>query len=63
MCDTKPSVEDIDEMIAQKEGQIAGLQRGLPYADHGAYGQDVNKIHGLRHDISELKHKRESMGC
>lgn len=39
-----PSTEDILKRIQTLETYIHDLTEGLPYADHGAYGQDRERI-------------------
>jgi len=46
---------DIERAIASARAAIRSLQEGLPYADHGAYGQDRERIRRLRHELGMLK--------
>lgn len=48
------TVTDIKARIASCRDQIEHLQELLPYADHGAYGQDKARIAHLRNEIAEL---------
>jgi len=48
---------DIERAIASTRAAIKSLQEGLPYADHGAYGQDRERIRKLRQELAGLKNK------
>jgi hypothetical protein len=48
---------DIERAIASTRAAIKSLQEGLPYADHGAYGQDRQRIRKLRQELASLKNK------
>ena len=48
--------EILDE-IAARLSWIESLRKGLPYADHGAYGQDLNTISGYYEEIDALNRK------
>jgi hypothetical protein len=50
---------DIERAIASTRAAITALQEGLPYADHGAYGQDRERIRKLRHELRRLKQEEE----
>ena len=54
---------DIERAIASTRAAITALQEGLPYADHGAYGRDRERIrklrHELRHELRRLKQEEE----
>ena len=43
------------ERIARLKAEIESLTKYLPYADHGAYGQDRNRIASNQGDINTLK--------
>lgn len=46
--------ETIAEAIEWRKAWIADLKRMLPYADHGAYGQDLERIRDHERDIVQL---------
>jgi hypothetical protein len=50
---------DIERAIASTRAAIKSLQEGLPYADHGAYGQDRERIRKLRQELAGLKNKEQ----
>lgn len=41
--------------VEKLKGRIYDLKKWLPYADHGAYGQDSRKIYDMEQRIKELK--------
>lgn len=43
------------ERIAVLEAQAKFIKSGLQYADHGAYGQDMNKLEAIGQEINSLK--------
>lgn len=45
---------DIDERIRGIDASIKNLTELLPYADHGAYGQDKNRISQLKQERARL---------
>ena len=54
--------------LAEVEARLAGLQAAnvklrtyLPYADHGAYGQDKRRIADNERDIRHLEAKLEGL--
>ena len=47
--------ETIEKAIESRLAWISDLKRMLPYADHGAYGQDLARIADYEHDIVQLK--------
>ena len=49
------SKETIVKAIDARKAWISDLKRMLPYADHGAYGQDLARIADYEHDIVQLK--------
>ena len=51
--------QDIQRAITSARAAIKSLQEGLPYADHGAYGQDRERIRKLRQELSSLKNKEQ----
>lgn len=46
--------ETIVEAIEARKAWVADLKRMLPYADHGAYGQDLDRIADYERDIVQL---------
>jgi len=42
----------LDEKIRQIENSILYLVKALPYADHGAYQQDKERIASLKGELS-----------
>ena len=48
------SVDTIKQAIASRLAYIKDLEAGLPYADHGAYGQDKDRIREYHNDIRQL---------
>jgi len=48
---------EMERAIASTRAAIKSLQEGLPYADHGAYGQDRQRIRKLRQELAGLKNK------
>ena len=51
---------EISEQISSRLSWIESLRRGLPYADHGAYSQDLNTISGYYEEIAALNGKLNS---
>jgi hypothetical protein len=49
------SKETIKKAIESRVDSINYLQRMLPYADHGAYGQDLQRIADYEDEIAQLK--------
>jgi hypothetical protein len=49
------SKETIEKAIEVRKARIADLKQMLPYADHGAYGQDLNRIADYEREIAQLK--------
>jgi hypothetical protein len=49
-----PNVIKILNKIHGLNKRIADIQMGLPYADHGAYGQDLRAIERLQTEKSQL---------
>jgi hypothetical protein len=47
--------EEIVNAIEARKAWITDLKRMLPYADHGAYGQDLARIADYERDIVQLK--------
>jgi len=41
--------------IDKLNAQITSLRQGLQYADHGAYGQDVERIQRLEREVRILE--------
>lgn len=52
-------VNTIKAAIESRRRQIAYIEDGLKYADHGAYGQDTAKIRDLNFEIDHLKRELE----
>jgi len=50
---------DIERAITSARDALRSLQEGLQYADHGAYGQDRERIRKLRQELAGLKNKDE----
>jgi hypothetical protein len=53
-------MNDIENDLAAINRQLIHLRQCLPYADHGAYWQDLRKIEQLeqeRRELEEIKHK------
>ena len=51
---------DIERAITSARDALRSLQEGLQYADHGAYGQDrerIRKLRKLRQALAGLKNK------
>ena len=46
--------ETIVEAIEARKAWVADLKRMLPYADHGAYGQDLDRIADYEREIVQL---------
>ena len=51
--------QDIQRAITSARNAIRSLQEGLQYADHGAYGQDRERIRKLRQELAGLKNKEQ----
>jgi hypothetical protein len=49
------SKETIIKAIEKRKAWVADLKRMLPYADHGAYGQDLDRIADYEREIEKLK--------
>jgi hypothetical protein len=47
--------ETIVKAIEARKAWVADLKRMLPYADHGAYGQDLDRIADYERDIVQLE--------
>ncbi len=47
--------EEIVNAIEARKAWVADLKRMLPYADHGAYGQDLARIADYQHEITKLQ--------
>lgn len=45
---------DTARHIGAMRSQLESLHEGLPYADHGAYGQDLQRIRELEREIRQL---------
>lgn len=41
---------------------IRSLEEGLPYADHGAYGQDKARIAELQEQLRKLEREEQANG-
>ncbi len=48
---------EILEAVAARLSWIDNLRKGLPYADHGAYGQDLETIRGYYEEIDALNRR------
>lgn len=47
-----------DEIVDQVDARlfwISRIQKDLPYADHGAYGQDLERMGKYREEIATLR--------
>ncbi len=55
------TVPDILERIEQLEKANNSIEAYLPYADHGAYGQDKRRIADNLRDINYLMNKLDSI--
>ena len=51
---------EISDEISARLSWIERLRQGLPYADHGAYSQDLNTISGYYEEIAALNGKLNS---
>lgn len=40
---------------------IKSLRQGLPYADHGAYGQDKARIYELEQELAQVNKQIEAL--
>ncbi len=49
------SVVELTEAIDARKDWISIIQQWLPYADHGAYGQDMESINRYREEINQIK--------
>ena len=49
------SKETIEKAIESRVARISDIKQMLPYADHGAYGQDLNRIADYEREIAQLK--------
>jgi hypothetical protein len=47
--------EEIVNAIEARKAWVADLKRMLPYADHGAYGQDLTRIADYQQEITKLQ--------
>jgi len=47
--------EEIVNAIEARKAWVADLKRMLPYADHGAYGQDLARIADYQQEITKLQ--------
>ena len=52
--------DELLKEIANREYWIETLRRGLPYADHGAYSQDLNAIRSYNEEIAIINRKLQS---
>jgi len=52
--------QTIEQQIARKQAEIRSLEEGLPYADHGAYGQDKARISRMHEEIRKLRAQQEA---
>ena len=52
--------ETVQTAIENRKAWIADLKRMLPYADHGAYGQDLDRIRQHQEEIIILKRSLEN---
>lgn len=48
------------EEISNRKCWIESLRKYLPYADHGAYSQDLNTISGYYEEIEALNRRLNS---
>jgi len=48
-------IETLKMRIAGLRARIRYLEEGLPYADHGAYSQDINRMENALEEIRELE--------
>jgi len=46
--------EEITNELTQKRRQIVSMKENLKYADHGAYGQDEERISVLEREVEQL---------
>ena len=61
MFNEPTTVESIVERIDALGAENVKLRTYLPYADHGAYGQDKRRIASNERDIRYLEVKLEGM--
>ena len=47
--------QTLEQTIRALQGSIRTLEEGLPYADHGAYGQDKARIRRLKADLARAR--------
>ena len=52
--------ETVQKAIENRKAWVADLKRMLPYADHGAYGQDLDRIRQHEEEIIILKRSLEN---
>lgn len=52
--------ETVQKAIENRKAWIADLEEGLPYADHGTYGQDLDRIREYQEEIIILKRSLEN---
>lgn len=48
-------IETLKMRIAGLRARIRYLEEGLPYADHGAYSQDINRMENALKEIAWLE--------
>lgn len=53
------SRDELQAKIEDLEAEIESIYKYLPYADGGAYGQDLDKISKIREEISGIKRTLE----
>ena len=46
--------EEVIAELTSKRRSIVSLKENLKYADHGAYGQDTEKISRLEREVEQL---------
>lgn len=54
----------MDQLLQQQKqlaASIANLQKFLPYADHGAYGQDKKRISELQQQLAHVNKQIEAL--
>lgn len=52
--------ETLQSAIESRKSWIANLEERLPYADHGAYGQDLERIREYKAEIISLQRAIEN---
>lgn len=55
------NLEAINKAIANRRSWIADIREMLPYADHGAYGQDKQRIRWYEDEIRQLEFHRKQL--